>query len=397
MKSPRWQLSPFFLLRRDLPANDSLKYDTLEICLAAEKVSGTETILGAQEIRGLWRVYPLTRTARNKLLIDNLTLREKTVQVYDNNPFIVRGGSGEEVPVTKVWISDILISVDGKDIETALVRLGSVLRSSLINEKIRNKDGKLTRFLTSRRFVFVNIPERPLERTVKIGGFIARLYHKEQPRADPQRTTCSTCLERGHLVSACPNSIRCGECRQEGHRRGDPVCDAVSVWGPQGSVGQRGDTQVSNAMEPATPNPQVASTGEPPTPDPQVANAREPPSQHETSDNEASSGDEDQWEDLLPAIDDTPSKQPSQKATARQLSVTKKTKVSGKKQARDSKKKTELVNRGRQLARVHGKQSWTLSGARLMPPREQRLAVKKGSPDGFHPLRQNIPITNRSR
>ena len=303
-------------------------------------------------------MYPLTRTARDKLLIDNLTLRQETVQVYDKNPFIVRGGSGEEVPVTKVWISDIPISADGKDIEIALVRLGCVLRSSLINEKVRNKDRTLTRFLTGRRFVFVNIPERPLERTVKIGGFTARLYHKEQPRADPQRTTCSTCLERGHRFSACPNSIRCGECRQEGHKRGDPVCDAVSVWGPQGSVGQRGDTQVSNAMEPPTPNPQVASTREPPTPDPQVAYAREPTSQHETSDNEASSGDEDQWEDLLPAIDDTPSKQPSQKATARQLSVTKKTKVCGKKHARrDSKKKTELVNRGRVLARVHGKQN----------------------------------------
>ena len=108
-------------------------------------------------------------------------------------------------------------------------------------------------------------------------------------------------------------------------------------------------------MEPPTPNPQVASTGELPPPDSQVANAREPPSQHETSDNEASSGDEDQWEDPLPAIDDTPSEQPSQKATAIQLSVTKKTKVSGKKQPRDSKKKRELVNRGRQLARVHGK------------------------------------------
>ena len=52
----------------------------------------------------------------------------------------MRGDSGEEVPVTKVWISDILISVDRKDIETALVRLGCVLRSSLINEKIRNTD-----------------------------------------------------------------------------------------------------------------------------------------------------------------------------------------------------------------------------------------------------------------
>ena len=211
-------------------------------------------------------MYSLTRTARNKLLIYNLTLRQQTVQVSDKNPFIVRGGSGEEVPVTKVWISDIPISVDGKDIEIALVRLGCVLRSSLIHENIRNKDGKFTRFLTGRRFVFVNIPERPLERTVKIGGFTARLYHKEQPRADPQRTTRSRCLERSHRVSACPNSIRCRECRQEGHKRGDPVCDAVSVLGPQGSVGQREDTQVSNAMEPPTPNPQVASTREPPTP-----------------------------------------------------------------------------------------------------------------------------------
>ena len=79
-------------------------------------MSGTDKLLGAQEIRGLWRVYPLTRTARNKLLIENLILRQKTVQVYENKPFIVRGGSGEEVPVTKVWVSDIPISVDGKDI-----------------------------------------------------------------------------------------------------------------------------------------------------------------------------------------------------------------------------------------------------------------------------------------
>ena len=40
--------------------------------------------------------------------------------------------------------------------------------------------------------MFVNIPERPLERTVKIRGFTAHLYYKEQPRADPQQRTCSS-------------------------------------------------------------------------------------------------------------------------------------------------------------------------------------------------------------
>ena len=107
-------------------------------------------------------MYPLTRTDRNMLLIDSLTLRQQTVQVHDKNPFIVRIGSGEEVPVTKVWISDIPMSIDGKDIETALVRLGCGMKSSLINEKIRYKDGNLTRFLTGPRFVFFNIPDRPL-------------------------------------------------------------------------------------------------------------------------------------------------------------------------------------------------------------------------------------------
>ena len=88
-------------------------------------------------------------------MIDGITLRQQTVQVHDKNPFILRGGSGEEMPVTKVWISDIPISCDRKDIEMALVRLECVPQSSLINEKIRNKGGKLTRFLTGRRFVFV--------------------------------------------------------------------------------------------------------------------------------------------------------------------------------------------------------------------------------------------------
>ena len=107
-------------------------------------------------------MHPLTKTDKNMLLIDSLTLRQQTVQVYNKNPFIVRIGSGEEVPVKKVWILDISMSVDGKDVETALVRLGCGMESSLINEKIRNKDGKLTRFLTGPRFVFFNIPDRPL-------------------------------------------------------------------------------------------------------------------------------------------------------------------------------------------------------------------------------------------
>ena len=59
-------VEPVFLLRRHLPFGEGPRYDTLELCLAAERESGLETVLGAQEIRGLWRVYPLTRTAEDQ-------------------------------------------------------------------------------------------------------------------------------------------------------------------------------------------------------------------------------------------------------------------------------------------------------------------------------------------
>ena len=77
---------------------------------SSRKSDWAETILGAQEIRGLWRVYPLARTSRNVLLIDGITFRQQTVQVHDKNPFILRGGSGEEIPAQSMDLrhSDIM-------------------------------------------------------------------------------------------------------------------------------------------------------------------------------------------------------------------------------------------------------------------------------------------------
>ena len=67
------------------------------------------------------------------------------------------------------------ISCANEDIESALSRLGVVLRSKLIQETPRNRDGKLTHLLTGRRFVFMNVPSFTLEKSVKSGGFSARL------------------------------------------------------------------------------------------------------------------------------------------------------------------------------------------------------------------------------
>lgn len=217
---------PVFLMKRNLPPVDhSNRYTVLEICLAAEKESGPETILGAQEIHGLWRIYPLTRQARNTLLIEGMSIRGCLLQLHNKNPYIVKDQDGRENPATKLWLSDIPISCATSDIETALGRLGCQLRSPLIYEKTRNKDGKLTRFLTGRRFVYMSVPQTPLEKTLKIGSFTARVYHREQPKQ--KSMVCSRCLSEGHTVAGCVNDIRCSDCGKSGHKRSDPVCRAI--------------------------------------------------------------------------------------------------------------------------------------------------------------------------
>ena len=72
--------------------------------------------------------------------------------------------------------------------------------------------------------MFMNAPSFPMEKSVKIGGFSARLYHKEQPKMERQQAVCSHCLQRGHRVAECQNDVTCRACGVSGHKRGDPNC-----------------------------------------------------------------------------------------------------------------------------------------------------------------------------
>ena len=140
----------------------------LEIYLAAERTAGQGSIKGAQDIRGLWRIYPTTREARNELLIKGMSVRGSALQVATTNPFLLRDKSGEESPTTKVWIADVPISVANSEIEHSLVKTGCELRSAVKLECYRDQDNKLTRFETGRRFVFVTVPTTPLEKTLLV-------------------------------------------------------------------------------------------------------------------------------------------------------------------------------------------------------------------------------------
>ena len=97
------------------------------------------------------------------------------------------------------------------------------MRSKLIAERDRDSNGKLTRWITGRRFIYIGAPDSPLPRTLEIGIFKASLYHREQKQG--KDSECRKCLQKGHIARQCPNAIRCRQCYKEGHRAGDQQCD----------------------------------------------------------------------------------------------------------------------------------------------------------------------------
>ena len=111
-----------------------------------------------------------------------ITLMGMSVTLSDTNPFIIRGYNGQETPTTRVLISDVSLSHTNKDIEATLLKLGFQLMSPLGYECDWDTAGKLTRFKTSRRYVFAAIPAQPLPREDKIAQFQAKIYHQEQTK-----------------------------------------------------------------------------------------------------------------------------------------------------------------------------------------------------------------------
>ena len=173
-------VQPVYVKERSIPGCEETKPTVLEICRAAERATGQGTIRGAQNIRGLWRIYPAKKETRDEILYKRVIIRDVVVPVMDKNPYILRADTDEEKLTTKVWIDDIPISVAEESIEYALKKAGCQLRSKIMQDRARDAENRLTRFLTGRRFVFITIPSVPLEKTLKIDIFTARIYHESK-------------------------------------------------------------------------------------------------------------------------------------------------------------------------------------------------------------------------
>ena len=222
---------PVFVINNHLPAFDQKNFSTSEICTAAEKTCGYNTIDGAQRIGGLWRIYPRSKDIRQKLLLQGIVLRGVAVAVKNRNPYIVHNDDGvgdnfaQQPSSTKLIISNVPLSYSDNDIMQSIKQLGVTLLSKLILERDRDESGKLTHWKTGRRILYVSVPKEPLPKTIQIGAFKAALYHKEQKTAERQaEAECRRCLTKGHKAAQCTAPIKCRQCLEEGHKAGDYVC-----------------------------------------------------------------------------------------------------------------------------------------------------------------------------
>ena len=216
---------PVFFKNSDMIVSDgSAELSVFEVCYAAEKISGHSSIEGAQKIRNLWRIYPISQEARQNLLVSGIALRSQHIDLMDANPYI----HGNDRQTTKVIISDIPLSVANHDIKPLFMKKGYKPVSDIKYECARDTEGKLTRFKTGRRFLFMEVPQTPLPNMLEIAGFRARVYHKEQKvsqekAANRESYKCRKCLKTGHFTRECrEGEFTCFDCTQPGHKRGRP-------------------------------------------------------------------------------------------------------------------------------------------------------------------------------
>ncbi|GFR83957.1 hypothetical protein ElyMa_004138500 [Elysia marginata] len=136
-------------------------------------------VLGAQRIGALRRTYLRSPQAWATLLAQGLCIGGRTVMVSSQNPSIVRGPDGEEISGTRLTILDVPISFSNAAIESPLVKKDIKLRSRLRMEEIREKQGRLTKWWSGRRFAYIDLPKSNIEKILQVGPFKAKLYYRE--------------------------------------------------------------------------------------------------------------------------------------------------------------------------------------------------------------------------
>ena len=192
-------VEPVFILDRDIPGQSQLKLRPYDICMEASKVIGKESVLGAQNVRGTWRLFCKSREKRLELLVKGISLRGKSVSLFEKNPRSTQDDPSQMVE--KITIKDLAITVSNDEVKEYLSAKGVSLTTDVRYGKERDPEGDITPFLNGDRFAYAKAPIQPvLDRFGSIAGTPCRIFHASQ------QNTCKICNTVGHkaLDPACP-------------------------------------------------------------------------------------------------------------------------------------------------------------------------------------------------
>ncbi|GFS18867.1 hypothetical protein ElyMa_005017300 [Elysia marginata] len=145
----------------------------------------------------------MRKCALNYLLSDSL-LWDKKIVLKNQNPLVLRSGdgTGKEVPTTRLTVDGLPVSYSKGELEEKLRKLNLNILGSLILDRARDSDGRMTCWLTGRRWLWIEVPKVPLPRTLYLAPFTATLYHREMESLGTSKS-CYKYGALGHIAREC--------------------------------------------------------------------------------------------------------------------------------------------------------------------------------------------------
>ncbi len=186
---------------------------------------------GVQEVRSLFRIYPLTEEGKTQICEQGFKFRNRSIKCYMQNPYVtglVANGVDkgyEEKPMIKVTVKDLYKSIAPESIHHMLTKVYK-LDISIEDIKMgnhRDNQGHLSELCNYDRYFYIH-PDQlklPLPRNAQCGTFRCRIYHKGQ--FGPSKK-CFRCFREDHVSKNCTNPRACRVCLEFGHVPGSPDC-----------------------------------------------------------------------------------------------------------------------------------------------------------------------------
>ena len=170
-------ISTVFVMANSLPDFGKPIYGS-EIAESLIDVVGRENVDTVQKINGVWRLSVNNPKARLEILRRGFTVRNHSVSVLNENPYLI---GGEET--IQIIISNIPSSVADEEIKHSLRMEGLKIGTRFRYEQYRDSNKKMISVKTGRRFINIAPPQKPLPKKITVAnifiGFVTRFEKKE--------------------------------------------------------------------------------------------------------------------------------------------------------------------------------------------------------------------------